>query len=212
MTTKDPKPADAMIYVVDDDDLVRRATVRAFTSLGFQVKSFESAREFLDHDRFDLPGCLILDVQMPGKSGIELQQELAAHHVDLPIVFITGHGDIPMSVKAMKAGAADFLPKPVDQQQLVQTVSQAINRHAAARHQTAELDEFRRRVDSLTTREQEVMDLVVRGVLNKQIARRLGIAVDTVKVHRGRVMSKTGVDSLAELVRLSERSGVVAPE
>ena len=203
--------ADAMIYVVDDDELVRRATARKFRALGFQVATFGSAREFLDFPRADMAGCLILDVQMPGKTGIELQEELAAHQIDLPIVFMTAHGDIPMSVQAMKAGAVDFLPKPVDEQQLVQTVQQAISRFTRRREESADLDDFRRRVDSLSKREREVMMLVVSGLLNKQIASRLGIVEYTVKVHRRRVMDKTEVGSLAELVRLCERSGILSP-
>ena len=201
----------AMVYVVDDDDLVRRATARAFKSLGFEVASFADAQQFLDHDRLDRPGCLILDVNMPGLSGIELQDQLTAHQIDLPIVFISAHGDIPMSVKAMKAGAVDFLPKPVDQQQLIQTVQQAIDRHAFERWDNAGLTEFRQRVDSLSKRESEVLELVVQGLLNKQIARRLGITEYTVKVHRRHVMDKTEADSLAQLVRLCERSGVATP-
>jgi len=201
----------AIVYVVDDDDLVRRATARAFKSLGFEVASFPDAQQFLDHDRLDRPGCLILDVNMPGLSGIELQDQLAAHQIDLPIVFISAHGDIPMSVKAMKAGAVDFLPKPVDQQQLIQTVQQAIDRHALERGDNAELAEFRQRVDSLSKRESEVLELVIQGLLNKQIARRLDITEYTVKVHRRHVMEKTEADSLAELVRLCERSGVTTP-
>ena len=203
--------AAAMVYVVDDDDLVRRATARAFKSLGFEVASFADAQQFLDHKRLDRPGCLILDVNMPGLSGIELQDQLAARQIDLPIVFISAHGDIPMSVKAMKAGAVDFLPKPVDQQQLIQTVQQAIDRHALERRDNAELTEFRHRVDSLSKRESEVLELVVQGLLNKQIARRLHITEYTVKVHRRHVMDKTEVDSLAELVRLCERSGIARP-
>jgi FixJ family two-component response regulator len=210
--TLESAATDAMVYVVDDDPSVRKAMTRMFKSHGMRVEVFASAQEFLDCQRADLPGCLILDVRMPGRTGIELQQELAAHHVDLPIVFMTAHGDIPMTVKAMQTGAVDFLPKPVDEQHLLQTVQSAINRHASGRAEFAELREFRERVDSLSKREREVMMLVISGLLNKQIAKRLGITEDTIKVHRGRVMGKTGVDSLAELARLCERSGIAASD
>ena len=197
---------EAMVYVVDDDPSVRKAIARLFRSVGLDVETFETARAFLDHERLDVPGCLVLDVQMPGLSGIELQEELGAHHVDLPIVFLTGHGDIPMTVKAMKAGAADFLPKPVSDERLLEIVSQAIGRHAENLHNSLEKRDFRQRVETLTKREYEVMTHVIRGLLNKQIALEMGITEYTVKVHRGRVMEKTGVESVAELVRRSERS------
>jgi FixJ family two-component response regulator len=202
--------SDAAVYVVDDDVSVRKAVTRMFKSLGFQVASFGTAREFLEYQRADVPGCLILDVQMPGQTGIELQEKLVEHDVDLPIVFMTAHGDIPMTVKAMQSGAVDFLPKPVDEQQLVRTVQQAIERHVIERQEKAAEHEFRRLVATLSKREYEVMTLVIGGMLNKQIARRLGITEYTVKVHRGRVMEKTGVNSVAELVRLCERSGIAA--
>jgi FixJ family two-component response regulator len=210
MMTPDETVTDAIVYVVDDDASVRKAMTRMFKSLGLEVAAFGAAREFLDYERRDVPGCLLLDVQMPGQTGIELQEELAAHRVDLPIVFMTGHGDIPMTVKAMRSGAVDFLTKPVDEQQLIDTVRQAIQRHARERLESADLREFRQRVDSLSKREHEVMNLVIGGMLNKQIARRLGITEYTVKVHRGRVMEKTGTESVAELVRLCERSGISA--
>lgn len=212
MMTDDVTATGAIVYVVDDDVSVRKAMTRMFKSLGLEVATFSTAREFLDCRRKDVPGCLILDVEMPGLTGLELQEELVAHQVDLPIVFMTGHGDIPMTVKAMRSGAVDFLPKPVDEQQLVQTVHQAIERNARKRHETATLSDFRQRVDSLSKRESEVMTLVISGLLNKQIASRLGITEHTVKVHRGRVMEKTGVDSVAQLVRLCERSGVARPD
>jgi FixJ family two-component response regulator len=183
-----------------------------FKSFGLHVATFRTAREFLDHERDDVPGCLILDVQMPGQSGIELQEELAARDIDLPILFLTGHGDIPMTVKAMQSGAVDFLTKPADEQKLLGAVRQAIERHSRQREETTALRAFRRRVDSLSKREHEVMTLVIRGMLNKQIAKRLGITEYTVKVHRGRVMEKTGAESVAELVRLCERSGISAPD
>ena len=200
------KPS-GVVFVVDDDSSVRKAAARLFRSVGLQVEVFETAQEFLDYPRPDLPCCLVLDVRMPGLSGIELQEQLTAHD-DLPIVFMTGHGDIPMTVQAMKAGAVDFLPNPVDDEQLLATVQQAIDTHARKKTQSAQVVEFRRRMELLTKREHEVMRLVITGMLNKQIARKLGITEATVKVHRGRVMEKIGVVSVAELVRLSERAGL----
>ena len=197
---------------MDDDPSVRKAITRMFKSLGMRVASFATAREFMDSEREDVPGCLILDVQMPDQTGIELQEELVARDVDLPIVFLTGHGNIPMTVQAMRTGAVDFLTKPLDQQQLIATVCQAIERHAQQRTTSAALRGFRQRVDSLSKREYQIMTLAVGGMLNKQIARRLGITEHTVKVHRGRVMNKTGASSIAELARLCERAGIVAPE
>ena len=148
MMTDDATASDAIVYVVDDDVSVRKAMTRMFKSLGLEVATFGTAREFLDCRRKDVPGCLILDVEMPGLTGLELQEELVAHQVDLPIVFMTGHGDIPMTVKAMRSGAVDFLPKPVDEQQLIQAVHQAIERNARKRHESATLSDFRQRVDS----------------------------------------------------------------
>jgi FixJ family two-component response regulator len=195
-----------IVFVVDDDPSVRKAAARLFRSVGIRTEMFENASDFLDFARPDLPSCLVLDVNMPGLNGIELQKQLSERDGDLPIVFMTGHGDIPMSVQAMKAGAVDFLPKPVHDEQLLAAVRQAIESHAQTRQQFAEVAEFRRRRESLTTREREVMELVVTGMLNKQIASKLGITEATVKVHRGRVMEKTGVVSVAELVRLHERA------
>ena len=196
-----------IVFVVDDDPSVRKAAARLFRSVGLQVEVFETARQFLDFSRPDLPSCLLLDVQMPGLNGIELQEQLAAHD-DLPIIFMTGHGDIPMTVQAMKAGAVDFLPKPVNDTQLLATVQQAIDTHAHKKTQSAQVVEFRKRMELLTKRETEVMRLVITGMLNKQIGRKLEITEATVKVHRGRVMDKIGVVSVAELVRLSERAGI----
>ena len=200
--------ASGIVFVVDDDPSVRKASARLFRSAGFQIETFETAQEFLEYTRPDLPSCLVLDVRMPGLSGAELQEQLMAHDADLPIVFMTGHGDIPMTVKAIKAGAVDFLPKPVSDERLLQTVEDAVDTHALRRQQTAELAGFRKRVESLTPRESEVMKLVITGMLNKQIAKKLGITEATVKVHRGHVMEKTEVESVAELVRLCERAGL----
>ena len=201
-------PDRATVYVVDDDASVRKAISRLFQSLDIRVECFGTADEFLEHNREDVPGCLLLDVQMPGCTGIELQEKLLEHQVDLPIVFMTAHGDIPMTVKAMRAGAIDFLPKPVEEQQLIQTVQQTIRLHAHERKQLADSRAFRQRIETLSKREHEVMTFVIQGLLNKQIANRMGITEHTVKVHRGRVMEKTGTTSVAELVRLCERSGV----
>lgn len=195
-----------VVFVLDDDPSVRKAAARLFRSVGLRTETFGNAADFLDFARPDLASCLVLDVNMPGLNGIELQEQLKERDGDLPIIFMTGHGDIPMSVQAMKAGAADFLPKPVDDEQLLAAVRQAIDSHAQTRQQLAEVAEFRRRLKSLTTREREVMELVVTGMLNKQIAGKLGITEATIKVHRGRVMEKIGVVSVAELVRLSERA------
>lgn len=210
MTTRDQQSTDEIVYIVDDNPSVRKALTRMFKTHGMPVTTFESARDFLDCKRADVPGCLLLDVQMPGQTGIELQEELLAHHVDLPIVFMTAHGDIPMTVKAMQNGAIDFLQKPVDDEQLLETVRRAIDRNARKRQVSAGLREFLQRVESLSKREYEVLTLVITGKLNKQIARQLGITEHTIKVHRGRVMGKTGVDSIAELVRLCEKAGISA--
>jgi FixJ family two-component response regulator len=201
------------IYLVDDDASVRRALARLIRSSGYQVESFASAREFLEKGlRRDGPACLVLDVRMPGLSGIDLQGELLKTKTILPIVFITGRGDIPTSVKAMKAGAVDFLPKPVKDKELLMAIEQALARAAQERSERDELEELRSRAESLTPRELEVMALVVSGKLNKQIASELGTVEKTIKVHRARVMEKMSVDSLAELVRLAEKLGIPAKE
>ena len=203
---------DAMIYVVDDDPLIRDALARMFRSIQLRVTTFASAQEFLNSPREDAPSCLVLDVQMPEQTGIELQQQLVAGHIDLPIIFLTGHGDIPTTVKAMRSGAVDFFTKPVDQDQLLRAVREAIKQHAANRENNAVLREFRRRVESLSEREYEVLTLAITGLLNKQIAKRMGITERTVKAHRGRVMEKTDIHSIAELARLCDRAGITAPE
>lgn len=196
------------IFIVDDDESVRKALSRFFRVEGYEVETFDSAESFLAHPIDDQPGCVILDVHMPGKSGIELQASLTKTPIDLPIVFMTGVGDIPTSVQAMKAGAVDFLPKPVDSAQLLKTVQQAISNYQMDRVVLDQVREFMKRFEELTTRERQVMHLVVEGLLNKQIARRLEISEATVKVHRGRVMEKMNVGSVAELARLFERSGL----
>lgn len=199
------KDADAVVFVVDDDSSVREAIKSLISLVGLRVETFETAQEFLQSKRPDVPGCVVLDVELPGLSGLDLQRELAAHGVKLPIIFITGHGDIPTSVRAMKAGALEFLTKPFHDQDLLDAIRQALERDRAARRHSKEIAELRERSDALTSRETEVMSLVVAGLLNKQIAAELGISEVTVKIHRGRVMNKMGAQSLAELVRMTER-------
>jgi FixJ family two-component response regulator len=197
------------VFLVDDDPSVRKALTRLIRSAGYQVQSFASAREFRDkHATRDAPACLVLDVRMPGLTGLDLQSELQAASTILPIIFITGHGDIPMSVKAIKAGAVDFLPKPVQDAELLRAIEQGLARARRERAEREELEAIRHRVNTLTPREREVMALVVRGMLNKQIAFDLGTVEKTVKVHRARVMEKMQVGSLAELVRVAERAGI----
>jgi RNA polymerase sigma factor (sigma-70 family) len=197
------------VLLIDDDPSVRRALTRLIRSAGYQVQSFASAREFLDGGcHSDGPSCLVLDVQMPGLTGLDLQHELAALEMNLPIVFITGHGDIPTSVRAMKAGAVDFLQKPVNDKDLLQAIEQSLTRAARDQSEREETDEIRRRLDTLTPREREVMALVITGMLNKQIAFELGIVEKTIKVHRARVMDKMAADSVAALVRMAEKVGI----
>jgi FixJ family two-component response regulator len=198
------------VFLVDDDPSVRKALTRLIKSAGYQAQAFSSARDFLDYWRggAEGPACLILDVRMPGLSGLELQHELQSANALLPIIFITGHGDIPMSVKAMKDGAVDFLPKPVKDKVLLKAIEQALERAVQERSVHDELDTIHRRLDSLTPRELEVLRLVISGMLNKQIAYQLGTVEKTIKVHRARVMEKMEVQSLAELVRLTERAGI----
>ena len=199
------KDADAIVFVVDDDPSIREA-IKSLVSLeGLRVETFGSAQEFLRSERPELPGCVVLDVELPGLSGLDLQRELAAHGINLPIVFITGYGDIPMSVRAMKAGATEFLTKPFRDQDLLDAIQQALERDRAARQHSREIADLRERFDGLTSREREVMSLVVAGWLNKQIGFELEISEITVKIHRGRVMNKMGAQSLAELVRMTEK-------
>jgi len=184
---------------------IREAIKSLLTLEGLLVETFGTAQEFLRSKRPEMPGCVVLDVELPGLSGLDLQRELAAHGIKLPIIFITGYGDIPMSVRAMKAGALEFLTKPFRDQDLLDAIQQALERDRAARRHSREIAELRERFDALTSREREVMSLVVTGWLNKQIGFELGISEITVKIHRGRVMNKMGAQSLAELVRMTER-------
>jgi FixJ family two-component response regulator len=199
------------IFVVDDDPSVRKALTRLVRSAGYDVQAFASAREFLESEWDSQgPACLVLDVRMPGLSGIDLQRELQMANAILPIVFITGHGDIPMSVKAMRAGAVDFLPKPVKANELVGAIERALARAVRDYTEREEMEEIQSRLNSLTPREREVMALIVRGLLNKQVAFELGTVEKTIKVHRARVMEKMQVESLAELVRVAERVGILS--
>ena len=199
-------PSNATIFVVDDDTAVRTAVKRLIQSLGFTVETFDSAQAFLKHEPHDGPACLLLDIRMPVTSGIELQEQLAKAGVQIPIIFITGHGNIPMSVKAMKAGAVDFIEKPFEDQKLIDAIQAAIAKNKQFRTEQAEINELQLRVDSLTPREHEVFRLVVSGMLNKQIAFDLGISEKTVKIHRSRVMQKMKAASLASLVRMAEKN------
>jgi FixJ family two-component response regulator len=198
----------AIVFIVDDDASVREALGRLIRSAGLKVEAFASAEEFLIRERTDAPSCLVLDVQLPDLSGLDLQQRMVDAKSEMPIVFITGHGNIRTTVRAMKAGAIEFLTKPLVDGDVLESIRQAIARDRVVRHHNAETAYLRARRASLTPREEEIMEWVVSGLLNKQIAGELGISEETVKVHRGHVMRKMGADSLADLVRMSERLGM----
>jgi RNA polymerase sigma factor (sigma-70 family) len=195
----------SVVFVVDDDPSVRSSLKFLLSSVGLQVESFESAETFLQRKPPDAPSCLVLDVRLRGLSGLDFQRELAARDIRIPIVFVTGHGDIPMSVRAMKAGAIEFLTKPYRDQDLLDAVRVALERDRARREQEKDLTDLRQRFESLTPREQEVISMVVSGMLNKQIAGELGTAENTVKVHRSRAMEKMNAQSFADLVRMIEK-------
>jgi FixJ family two-component response regulator len=201
-------PPNSIVFAVDDDASVRKGLARLLRSAGYKNEVFESAADFLVRPAHGGPSCLIVDVKMPGLNGIELQEDLIRRRREEQLVFVTGHGDIPMCAQAMKAGAVDFLRKPFQADELLQCVQNALIRSAEQRRSGAEKNEARRLLDLLTPREFEVMQLVLTGMLNKQIAGELGTAEKTVKVHRGRVMQKLGVTSVAELVRLVQRAGL----
>ncbi len=197
--------SEPIVFVVDDDASVREAVKKLISSVGLRVETFGSTREFLDGKRPDSPACLVLDVRLPDASGLELQHDLAEAGVQIPIIFITGHADVPMTVRAMKAGAVEFLTKPFRGQELLDAIQVAIARDRVARNEQGQIQELRNRYETLTAREKEVLALVVSGLLNKQVGAELGASELTVKTHRGRVMQKMQAESLADLVRMYER-------
>ena len=201
-----------VVFVVDDDPIVCTSMKRLIRTLGLEVQTFNSAQEFLRAKRPNAPGCLVLDVRLPDLSGLDLQQELAKARIDLPIIFVTGHADIPMSVRAMKAGAVEFLTKPFREQDLLEAVQHGIAQDRKTRERRAAISELQQRLDSLTPREHEVFPLVVSGLPNKQIADQLGASEKTIKVHRGQLMRKMEAESLADLVRMSERLKINSPK
>jgi FixJ family two-component response regulator len=204
--------AESIVFIIDDDPLYRASAERLVRSVGFSVQGFESARDFLSSRRPNVPSCLVLDVRLPGLSGLDLQRELAEAGVHIPIIFVTGHGDIPMSVQAMKAGAVEFLTKPFRDQDFLDGIRHAIARDRIARRQHARNVDLRQRYESLSPREREVFKCVVSGMLNKQIADVLGTTERTIKFHRGRIMQKMQGKSLADLVRMAEALGISGPE
>jgi FixJ family two-component response regulator len=209
---RESRQSEAVIAVVDDDPSVRQGLQRLIRSVGWKAETFASAQEFLARPPTEAPSCLVLDLQLPDLSGLDLQKRMAEVGLETPIVFLTGHGNIPASVQAMKAGAVEFLTKPVDEQDLLRAIQEAIERDRRTRQQHADMRQLRDRYESLTPREQEVMRQVVSGLLNKQIAAELRITEDTVKFHRGHIMRKMRADSLADLVRMAETLGIRPPQ
>ena len=200
-----------IVFVVDDESAVGVSIKRLLHSVGLEARHFTSASEFLRAKRPDAPGCIVLDVRLPDLSGLDLQQELAKANVDLPVIFVTGHADIPMTVRAMKAGAVEFLTKPFREQELLEAVQRAISRHRQILDQRASMRVLQRRYELLTPREREVYPLVASGLLNKQVAAELNASEKTIKVHRGQLMQKMEAHSLSDLIRMAEQLGVLSP-
>jgi FixJ family two-component response regulator len=205
---RESRQSKAIIAIVDDDFSVREGLESLLRSAGWRVQTFASPQEFLGHRSAEAPSCLVLDLQLPGLTGLDLQKRMAEVDLEIPIVFLTGHGNIPASVQAMKAGAVEFLTKPVDEQDLLRAIEEAVECDRRNRQQHAEISELRGRYESLTAREQEVMQQVVSGLLNKQVAGELNITEFTVKIHRGQVMRKMQAASLADLVRIADKLGI----
>jgi FixJ family two-component response regulator len=205
LQTSDDQP---IVFVVDDDPSMRRALTNLFESVGIRVEAFGSAPEILQSQPPDVPSCLVLDIRLPGLSGLDLQADLAKANIHTPIIFITGHGDIPMTVRAMKGGAVDFLTKPVRDQEILDAVQAAIERDRKRRDLEKTVSNVRSRFESLTSRERDVLCLVTSGLMNKQVATELGLAEITVKIYRGQIMRKMGAKSLADLVRMAEALGI----
>ena len=197
-----------IVFVVDDDATIREALRSLLRSVGLQVELFATTREFLERKRPEVPSCLVLDVRLPGTGGLDFQRQLAEAGIHVPIIFITGHGDIPMSVRAMKAGAVEFLTKPFREQDLLDAIQVALEKDGTRRFREGEVALIRERLESLTPREREILPLVVSGLLNKQVAAQIGTSETTVKVHRSQLMRKMGADSLANLVRIAEKIGI----
>ena len=209
---RESREFDAIIAIMDDDPSAREGLSSLIQSAGWRVETFASAQEFLARPRAEVPSCLLLDLQLPGLSGLDLQKRMAEVGLEIPIVFLTGHGNIPASVRAMKAGAVEFLTKPFDEEELLRAIQEAIERDRRTRQRHAEMRELHGRYKSLTPREQQVMQQVVTGLLNKQIAAELNITEFTVKIHRGHVMRKMRADSLADLVRMAESLRISSPK
>jgi FixJ family two-component response regulator len=208
---KEPAKSDAIVFVIDDDSSVRAALTNLFRSVDLAVEVFGSARELLQTKLPNVPSCLVLDIRLPGVSGLDFQDELAESDIHIPIIFMTGHGDIPMSVKAMKAGALDFLTKPFRDQDMLDAVTRALERDRQRRNAETAVSDLQTRFETLTPREKEVMAFVSSGLMNKQTAAEVGIAEITVKIHRGHIMKKMGAKSLADLVRMAETLGIRRP-